>query len=201
MKLSLIFSFWNEEEVLSEFLSRIRCATEELLRNGEISAYELIFVDDYSDDGSNDFLRREIFRGDIVLIEMARNVGVSECVIAGLEIASGDIAIYMDCDLQDPPEVVPRLVETWLESRDEIDIVHTRRSQRHQESVVKRFVTRLGYTYLNSSSARRLEPEVGDFKLLSRRAIDCLLHSREQLPFTRGLVAQTGRLRELPRLI
>jgi len=191
MKLDIVLSFFNEENVLAEFLHRSRSTLQRMVDDGLLDSYHLIFIDDASTDRSPSILQREMEAEDITVVTFASNTGVAEGVFAGLQISTADAVIYMDCDLQDPPEFIRTMVETWSNRREFIDIVHTKRSARDGESLLKRRITALGYQILAKSSYIDLEPEVGDFKLLSRRAVQLLLEHQEQLPFTRGLVAQT----------
>lgn len=191
MKISVIFSFYNEEDVLEELVTRVRKAFQSEL-SGLVDTHELIFVNDSSTDGSLALLHR-LAEGcdDIRIINMSRNFGISPCVFAGFEHASGDAVIYMDADLQDPPELIPQLVGLWLDDR-EIDVVHTKRASRAGESRIKLFITKIGYAILRKVSNITIQPEVGDFKLLSRRAVNQLIRFREHRPFTRGLVNWIG---------
>ena len=110
-KISVILSFYNEQSVLPELLQRMREVFASLIESNIVKSYELVFVNDNSTDESEKYLRAELEKGDIVIINMSRNFGVSECVMAGMEYATGDVLIYMDADLQDPPEVIPKLLE------------------------------------------------------------------------------------------
>ena len=112
-RISVVLSFYNEAAVLPELITRLRAVFLALQQAAKVSSYELIFVNDNSQDQSESYLRSQLEHGDIVLINMTRNFGVSECVVAGMSVATGDAAVYMDADLQDPPEVIPQLVETW----------------------------------------------------------------------------------------
>jgi dolichol-phosphate mannosyltransferase len=127
---------------------------------------------------------------------MSRNFGVSPCVMAGLLHARGDAVIYMDADLQDPPEVIPDLVHKW-KSDPQVEVVHTVRHARLGESRIKRFITRIGYLTLRWVSSIDLPYEAGDFKLLSRRAVDQVVQFREKKPFMRGLVSSLGFKQEI----
>lgn len=191
-RISVVFSFWNEEDVLPELILRLRAVFDLLLEQGEVGDYELIFVNDASTDASETVLRAESQRrGDIRLVNMSRNFGVSPCVMAGLAHASGDAIIYMDADLQDPPELIPELIRKW-QSTPGVDVVHTVRRQRLGESRTKRMMTRIGYATLRAVSSIELPNEAGDFKLLSRRAVEQVLQYSEQRPFMRGLVCSIG---------
>jgi glycosyltransferase involved in cell wall biosynthesis len=189
---SVVLSFYNEEPVLPALLERLRKTFAALLKAQSISGYELIFVNDASTDRSETILKEaSVGHNDIRIITMSRNFGISECVFAGLEYASGDVIIYMDADLQDPPEIIPSMIDAW-KNGDNVDVVHTVRESRAGESLVKMFITKIGYNILHRVTDIKLPIEVGDFKLLSRRAKDYLLQLKEQKPFMRGLVCWIG---------
>lgn len=190
--LSVVFSFRNEEYVLEELIRRTRSVLNEEQTKGHLSSYELIFVNDASTDKSLELLMEQA-KGheDIRIINMSRCFGVSPCVLAGMEHSSGDAVVYMDADLQDPPEVISELLHTW-QNEDNTDIVHTVRLSRKGESKGKLLITRIGYYILNKFSMIYLPVEAGDFKLLSRRAVNHLVQLRENHPFVRGLVCWIG---------
>lgn len=185
MQISVILSFRNEEDVLQELINRL-----ESVFNNEKVDYELIFVDDASHDQSYNILVHNNARNPRVkIITMSRRFGNTPCVLAGFRHATGDAIIYMDCDLQDPPEIIPRLLEKW---RDGADIVHTTRTLRHGEHPFKMWLTRLAYGCINRIADIHIPVNSGDFKLISRRAINELLKLDEFDPFMRGLVAWVG---------
>ena len=191
-KLSMIFSFRNEEDVLEELISRVRLVLVEEKNKNVIDDFELIFINDSSSDKSEEVLK-DMDRGheDIKIINMSRIFGVSPCVMAGLKFATGDVAIYMDADLQDPPELIPKMLELWGQG-DKADVVHTVRSTRAGEPFFKIQLTKLGYWILRKVSDIDLIAEAGDFKLVSRRAINHLNRLEEYNPFMRGLVKWVG---------
>jgi polyisoprenyl-phosphate glycosyltransferase len=190
-KISVVLSFYNEERVIPELLRRLRAVLLELIASEVISSYELVFVNDASKDGSEKLLQDELKSGDIVLVNMSRNFGVSECVLAGMEQATGDAVIYMDADLQDPPEAIPSLVEAWRTDPD-AEVVYTTRRSRKGEHWLKMAITKFGYRFINAISDIELQVDSGDFKLLSRRATDLLLQFKEDKPYIRGLVSWLG---------
>ena len=190
-KISVILSFYNEQNVLPELINRLRSAFTPLIEAGSVRSYELIFVNDDSTDASEEFLRSELPQGDIVIVNMSRNFGVSECTIAGMEIATGDAIIYMDADLQDPPELIPRLIDIW-QNDEQVEVVYTTRSRRHGEHWLKLAITKLGYRLINSISEIQLHVDSGDFKLLSRRVVNYLLDLKEDRPYIRGLINWIG---------
>ncbi len=191
-KVSVIFSFKNEEDVLTELINRTRNALITERDKGNISDYELIFINDRSSDRSEELLKKmALGHGDIKILNMSKTFGVSPCVMAGLKWATGDLMVYMDADLQDPPEIIPDMLSAWKQGND-IDVVHTIRSSREGDSFIKRKITKLGYWVLRSVTDIDLMVESGDFKLLSRRATDHIIQLNEYNPFMRGVVTWIG---------
>ena len=191
IKISVVLSFYNERSILPELLQRMRTVFASLIANNTVKSYELIFVNDNSTDESEKYLRSELEKGDIVIVNMSRNFGVSECVMAGMANASGDAVIYMDADLQDPPEVIPQLIDAWRKD-PEAEVVYTTRTRREGEHWLKMLVTKIGYRFINAISEIELQVDSGDFKLLSRSALDYLLQMKEDKPYIRGLVSWIG---------
>lgn len=190
-KVSVVLSFYNEQYVLPELLKRLRSVFHNLITNKNINSYELIFVNDNSSDSSEKLLKNEMYHGDLIIINMTRNFGVSECVIAGLKHSNGDVVIYMDADLQDPPEIIPLLINKWLEDID-TEVVYTTRKSRKGEHWLKLLITKFGYRFINKISDIPLEIDSGDFKLLSRKVVNILLELKEDRPYIRGLISWIG---------
>jgi dolichol-phosphate mannosyltransferase len=109
--------------------------------------------------------------------------------VAGLEAASGDAVIVIDCDLQDPPELITELVRLW---REGYDVVYAQRRTREGETIVKRAVAALGYRVINRISEVEIPPNTGDFRLMSRRVVDNVVILKESHGFLRGLVGLVG---------
>jgi dolichol-phosphate mannosyltransferase len=187
--LSIVFSFFNEESVLRELISRVRVT---LNNSKHLSGYELIFVNDSSTDGSEKILLEEIKNSkDIVLVNMSRNFGTGECVYAGFSVSRGDAVVYMDSDLQDPPELINELVEEFIID-EEVQVVYTTRKSRRGEGRFKLLVTSVAYKFIKYISNIEIPTSSGDFKLLSRRVVDLMLKYEEKLPYIRGLVSFYG---------
>lgn len=183
--ISVIFSFRNEEKVLEELTNRVIRAIADTGCD-----YELIFVNDDSTDDSLEILLNLARDNErIKIITMSRRFGVHPCVLAGLRYSSGDVAIYMDADLQDPPELIPDMIR---KCREGADVVNMTRTVRRGEHVAKMCLTRMAYKIINRFSDIPIPENTGDFKLLSRRVIDHLLTLRESDPFMRGLVYWVG---------
>ena len=183
--LSVVFSFRNEESNLIELVKRTSTAIKKL---GNWT-FELIFVNDDSNDSSETILTDLQKSYPIKIVNMSRRFGVGPCVLAGLNIAKGDAVVYMDSDLQDPPEIIPKLVQKF---ENGVDVVHTRRTKRLEESFVKIFLTKMAYRVINISSNIPLPVDAGDFKLLSRRAVSYVNNLNEHNPYIRGLTVWIG---------
>ena len=186
--ISVVLSFKNEERNLPELIRRLRDVLDQVYPRH----YELIFVNDASSDRSEEILLDAAKdHNDIKIITTSRPFGVSECALLGMEYSSGDALIYMDADLQDPPEVIPELINAW-KTGDNIDIVHTVRLSRAGEPRIKIWLTDIGYNIIKRISDIYLEVEAGDFKLLSRRAVNEVIKFKEKKPYLRGLVTWIG---------
>ena len=183
--ISIIFSFKNEEKNLNELIERIKACFSKI-HNWE---YELIFVNDCSEDKSEEILLNLQKTNPITVINMTRTFGVGPCVLAGFREAKGDAIIYMDTDLQDPPEIIPKLIKKYEEGAE---IVHTVRTKRHGESLFKMWITKIAYKIINYLSEIPLPTEAGDFKLISRTALKKILLQNEFRPYIRGLSVWVG---------
>jgi dolichol-phosphate mannosyltransferase len=182
---SVVLSFRNEADTIPTLVSRLSA-----MFASQTVDYELLFVNDASTDESLAVLLRERERNPKVkVVNLSRRFGVAEGVLAGMAAAGGDAVIYMDTDLQDPPEVIPRLIERW---RAGAAVVHTVRTERLGESKLKMWLTRLAYRFIRWGSSIDLAVDAGDFKLLSRPAVEHLLGLRESDPYLRGLVVWIG---------
>ena len=183
--ISVVLSFRNEQEVLPELIGRLQKVFRSLTCD-----YELIFVNDDSTDNSLDLLMKHREKNNCIkIINMSRRFGIAPCVIAGFKHAEGDAVICMDTDLQDPPELIPELLEKW---REGFDVVHTTRTRREGESLFKMWLTRRAYSMINFMADIDIPLNSGDFKLLSRRAVDAVLTLDEYDPFLRGLSRWVG---------
>jgi dolichol-phosphate mannosyltransferase len=182
---SVVLSLRNEENNIPTLVSRL-----DRMFSGESVDYELIFVNDASTDNSFALLLRERESNPRVkILNMSRRFGVAECVRAGMAVSRGAAVIYMDADLQDPPEIIPTLLEHW---RQGAQVVHTVRTYRHGENRIKMWLTRRAYAVVQFGATISLPVNAGDFKLLSRMAVDHLLQLRESDPYMRGLVVWVG---------
>jgi polyisoprenyl-phosphate glycosyltransferase len=183
--LSIIVPVYNEEEVLREFHRRLAAALDDLAIDAEI-----VFVNDGSRDGSMTLLA-ELNRADarVAVVDLSRNFGKEVAMSAGLDMVRGDAVILIDADLQDPPELVPEMLRAW---REGYDIVLMRRRSRAQESWLKKWTARVFYRAMGSIGTVDIPENVGDFRLLSRRAVEALRRFPERTRFMKGLFAWIG---------
>jgi len=189
VKISVVLSFFNEMNNLQELLNRIRKISKSS-SNFEIN--EIIFVNDCSTDGSEQYLTEQAkTHNDVILVNMSRKTGVSECVYAGMSISTGDATVYLDSDLQDPPELIQSMVDVWL-NNPECEVVYTVRKSRSGEGIVKLKFTKYGYKFLRKISSINLPLDAGDYKLVSKRIVDILLTHQEFKPFMRGIITSIG---------
>jgi glycosyltransferase involved in cell wall biosynthesis len=185
VQVSIIIPFLNEREVLPLCHARLR---QVLDAPGE--PWEIVFVDDGSQDGSAEYLAGLMAREPgLKLVRLSRNFGKEAAMTAGLEHATGAAVILLDADLQDPPELIPDMVRAW---REGADVVCMRRRSRAGESWLKRASAYAYYRLLSRLSRAAIPPDTGDFRLMSRRAADALLRLPERCRYMKGLYAWIG---------
>jgi polyisoprenyl-phosphate glycosyltransferase len=181
--LSVVAPVYNEEALLDEFYSRVCSALEGL-------HFELVLVDDGSTDGSTAILERLAATDPRVhVVFLSRNFGHQTALTAGLDHATGNAVVMLDADLQDPPELVPRMLDHW---RVGCDVVYAVRERREGESRFKLTTARWFYSLFDKLAQVELQHNSGDFRLLDRRALDALLSMRERNRFLRGMTVWVG---------
>ena len=185
MKVSVVIPLLNEQDNLRPLHARLVATLDALGVERE-----LIFVDDGSTDASARVLE-QIAAEDatVVAYTLSRNFGHEPASTAGLDAATGDVAVLMDADLQDPPELIGEMLARW---RDGNRIVYATRRQRAGESWFKRSTSWLFYRLLRAVAEVDIPMDTGDFRLVDARVIDALRRMRETDRFVRGLVAWTG---------
>jgi glycosyltransferase involved in cell wall biosynthesis len=183
--LSIIVPVFKEEGNVLEFLNRISGILGSLT-----STYEIIFCLDPSPDRTEDLILKARARDSRVkLLRFSRRFGQPMATLAGLQYSSGDIAIVMDVDLQDPPELIHEMIQKW---RDGFDVVYAQRRNRDGETFIKKVVSAAGYRLINQIAEVEIPPNTGDFRLLSRRVVDEINRLKECHGFLRGMVALVG---------
>lgn len=183
--ITIIFSFKNEQENLQELIDRSVSVCHSLNTD-----FEIIFVDDNSSDNSKNIIKKNIQKyKEIKYIKMTRTFGVAPCIVAGLEKAKGDFMIYLDSDLQDPPELIKEMYQKAIEGNE---IVHTQRTSRQGENYIKMLLTKYAYQIISWSFPFEIKKNSGDFKLLSKKVVEQILKINEKDPFLRALPSWTG---------
>ena len=183
--LSIVSPVYNEAENLGEFYSRVINATDNL--NLEI---EIIYINDGSQDSTIDIITKQRqIDNRITIIDLSRNFGKEIALTAGLDYSSGDAVIVIDADLQDPPELIPKLVEKW---REGYDVVNAKRIKRKGESLLKKVMSYIYYRLLFYLSDINVPKDTGDFRLLNKNALDALLKLREKHRYMKGLFVWVG---------
>ena len=184
--LSLIIPVYYEEEVLMESYRRMDAAMQS---TGH--PYEIIYVNDGSRDGTMKQLRQlaKEHPDTVRVYSFSRNFGHQLAVTCGMDHAKGDALIIIDVDLQDPPELIPKMVGMW---KDGADIVYGKRMKRKGETLFKKLTAKVYYRLLSSMSAYPIPLDTGDFRLLDRKVANVFLNMREQARFLRGMSAWMG---------
>ncbi len=181
--LSVVAPVYNEDGTIEEFFTRVCAALEGL-------PFELILVNDGSTDGSPLILDR-MAAGDprVRVVHLSRNFGHQTALTAGLDHAGGDAVVMLDADLQDPPELIPTMLDHW---RAGCDVVYAVREHRAGESRFKLSTARWFYRLFDKLAQVELQHNSGDFRLLDRRALNALLSMRERNRFLRGMTVWVG---------
>lgn len=185
--LSVVAPLYNEEGNVAELVRRLRAAAD---ATPGIDGYELVLVDDGSTDRTAELLLAAA-RIDprIVVVRLSRNFGHQLAATAGLDTARGDAVVLIDADLQDPPELIPAMVERWQAG---FDVVYAVRRSRRGESAFKVWTARFFYRTTRRLTKVAIPVDTGDFRLMSRRVVDALKAIRERHRFIRGLVSWVG---------
>ncbi len=183
--LSVVVPVYNEEQVLPEFHRRLSDVLDASCADAEV-----LYINDGSTDGSLRILM-DLRASDrrAAVIDLSRNFGKEIAMTAGIDHASGEAIVVIDADLQDPPELIPDLIAEWKQG---YDVVYARRSSRIGESFLRRSTAHLFYRILRRISRVEIPEDTGDFRLLSRRAVDGLRQLREHHRYMKGLFSWIG---------
>lgn len=183
--ISVIVPAYNEELVLPEFHRRIAAVLDRLDYRSEV-----IYINDGSKDNTKVVilnLREQDPR--VALIDLSRNFGKEIAMTAGLNYSQGDAVIIIDADLQDPPELIPKFIQRWQQG---YDVVYAKRTSRQGESFLKKFTAHMFYRVIGKLNRVDIPADTGDFRLLSRRAVEALNGLPEHHRFMKGLFAWIG---------
>ena len=190
MLLSIIIPCYNEEAVLRTTHERLT-----IVMKGMNLDYELIFVNDGSRDRTQEILAElQLFDSRMRVLLLSRNFGHQVAVTAGLEEATGEAVVIIDGDLQDPPEVIPQMIQLW---RDGNEVVYGLRDEREGESRFKLWTAKLFYRLINRLSETKMPLDAGDFRLLDRKVVKVINAMPERARFLRGMVSWAG-FRQVP---
>ncbi len=185
VELSLVVPVFNEEEVLGFFLKEVKPYIEKVTES-----YEILFINDGSTDNTWDRLRDYAEKDSrIKVINLSRNFGKEVALTAGMDHANGQTVIPIDCDLQDPPELICDMFEKWKEG---YDVVLARRVNRSGDSFIKRWTSSSFYKLISNMSDVHIPANVGDFRLLDRKVLKYLRLYPERTRFMKGIFASLG---------
>lgn len=185
VNLSVIVPFYNESEGIIRFFKRVFPILKKLN-----TSFEVLCINDGSKDTTLEVLMdcKKIYP-ELKIIDFSRNFGKDAALTAGLDFAIGNCVIPIDCDLQDPPELITDMLKKWEEG---FDVVLAKRIDRTNDTIIKRVTARLFYKIYNVLSDLKLPENVGDFRLMDRKVVDALKNFSERNRFMKGLFASTG---------
>ena len=184
--ISIVVPVYNEEPVITEFDRRLSAVRQQFA-----SPSEVIYVNDGSNDATLALLvKLRTADPTIGIVDLSRNFGKEVALTAGLDHSSGDLVVIIDADLQDPPELIPELIRRWR--TENADVVYGQRVSRANESRTRKFAAYAFYRVIHLLADRLIPIDTGDFRLLSRRAVDALSQLREHHRFMKGLFAWIG---------
>ena len=185
-KISIIIPAYNEEESLPILYERL----SKLMGNMKAYEFEVLFINDGSKDKTIEIIKSMREKDNrICYVDFARNFGKEIAMIAGLDYATGDCVIFMDADLQDPPELIPELVKYWEEGYDD---VYAKRRSRKGENWLKKFTSKMYYRVLQHVTKVEIQEDTGDFRLLDRRCVNALKKLRESQRNTKSMFSWIG---------
>jgi glycosyltransferase involved in cell wall biosynthesis len=185
--ISILIPCYNEEKSLPRLYEELTKVVDDV---GAQYDFELFFVNDGSRDKTL-MLIEELYNKDsrVSYIDLSRNFGKENAMLAGFDHVSGDCMIIMDADLQDPPSLIPQMLECWEQGYQD---VYAKRASRGRESWLRRTLTMAFYKILDSSTRFEVLKNVGDFRLLDRKCIDALKEMRESDRYTKGMFCWIG---------
>ena len=185
-KVSIIIPAYKEEKSLPLLYDRL----SKVILNLKNYEFELLFINDGSKDNTLKIIK-ELREKDskISYVDFSRNFGKEVAMIAGLDYAKGDCVIFIDADLQDPPELIPELIKYWEEGYDD---VYARRRSRKGETFLKKFTSKMYYKVLQSLTRVEIQKDTGDFRLLDRRCVNALKQLRETQRCSKSMFSWIG---------
>ncbi len=186
-KISIIIPCYNEEAVIDKTYNRVSA----VLEKNNLNNYEIIFINDGSNDKTQKILEEFALKDkNVKIIDFSRNFGHQPAVSAGINLCSGDIAVIIDADLQDPPELLPEMIKVY--EKEGVDVVYGARKIRKGESFFKLVTAKLFYRLINSLSEVKIPLDTGDFRLINRKVINSFKKLSEKNKYIRGLISWVG---------
>lgn len=185
-KISILIPAYNEQEVLEHLYHRLG----KLANDNKLYEFEFLFVNDGSRDKTLDIIKEYAETDDrTAYINLSRNFGKEIAMIAGLDHVTGDATVIIDADLQDPPELIPKMIKFWEEGYDD---VYAKRNSREGETWFKKATSKLYYQILQKVTHIEIQKDTGDFRLLDRRCVEALKQIRESQRYTKGMFSWIG---------
>lgn len=184
--ITIIVPAYNEEEALPYFFDRIKNVVDDI-KNYK---FEILFINDGSKDKTLEIIKKYKEKENrISYVNLSRNFGKEVAMIAGLDYAKGDAIVFMDADLQDPPELIPELIKWWEEGYDD---VYAKRKTRAGETWLKKFTSKMYYKVLQSLTNVQIQKDTGDFRLLDKRCVNALKKMRETQRCSKSMFSWIG---------
>ena len=185
-KITIIIPAYNEEESLPLLYDRLNKVTSNLKEY----EFEMLFINDGSKDKTIEIIKTFRAKDERVsYVDFSRNFGKEIAMIAGLDYAKGDCVIFIDADLQDPPELIPELIKYWEQGYDD---VYAKRRSRKGETFLKKFTSKMYYKILQSVTRVEIQKDTGDFRLLDRRCVNALKQLRETQRCSKSMFSWIG---------
>lgn len=183
MLISIVIPVYNEEDNITNIYEEVK----KQLKGTDI---EFLFVNDGSQDNTEDILEKLSKKdSNVKVVNLSKNFGHQIAITCGLDYAGGDAAIIMDSDMQDPPDLIPKMIKKWQEG---YDVVYGIRATRDGDNLFKKIPAKIFYKVLKFMSGTEIPQDVGDFRLLSKKVILTLRQTREYQRFLRGIIAWVG---------
>ena len=184
--ISILIPAYNEQEVLGLLFERLSALAD----NNNDYRFEFLFVNDGSRDNTLEIIKQQAEKDSRVsYLNLSRNFGKETAMLAGFDYVRGDAMVIIDADLQDPPELIPEMIQYWEEGYDD---VFAKRRNRAGESLLKKKTSQLYYRILQYSTNIPIQIDTGDFRLLDRRCIEALKQFRESERYTKGMFSWIG---------
>lgn len=185
-KITIIIPTFNEEESIKRLYDRLNEVSNKI-NNYEM---EFLFINDGSKDNSLEIIKK--LRSEdkrVSYVDFSRNFGKETAMIAGMDYSTGDAVIFLDADLQDPPELIPELIKYWEQGYDE---VYAKRRSRKGETLFKKFTSKMYYKVLQALAGIDIQKDTGDFRLLDKRCVNALKKMRESQRCSKSMFSWIG---------